>query len=522
MAWDKRKFRPMRAENHYGDRVSLCFAQRPAHLWAMLAEAARRAPMATALVCDDLRLGWADLIARCETRARQLTAEGVTPGARVLMLCRYDAEFVVTLFAIFRLGAIAVPVSTRSSQPEVTFIAENSGAMLVLHDAAHAAIAPAPAPGRAVRDLAGLERQADLPMDAPAGEEDTAVILHTSGTTGKPKGAMLTHLSLIHAAIYYGAAFGLTPADRVVCAVPLSHVTGIAALVAATLHAGAALVVMPAFKAAAFIDLAERERMTATVMVPAMYGLCLMQPDFTTRDLSDWRVAAYGGAPMPEPTIRALADAVPGLTFANCYGATEVVVAQLMTPPEAALSKRHCVGCPLPGTRALIMDDQGREQPEGVPGEIWLGGPNVVPGYWNDPAATRAAFVGGFWRSGDLGVKDADGFVQVLDRLKDMINRGGLKIYSAELENVAASHPAVIEAAAIARRCDVLGERVHLVVSTRGPLPRTELADWCRARLSDYKVPDSFDISDRPLPRNANGKVDKKILRDGLPPWRPT
>lgn len=510
----------MRAERHYGNRVGQYFAERPSTLFGMLEEAASRNPEGEAIVSGKTRLRWGELVGLAETKARRLAGRGIRRGDRVVMLMAYDAEFVLTLFALFRLGAIAVPVSIRSSQAEVAFIAGNTGAKLVLHDPSTASLAPPASADCLIADHDTLSDEAGLPDPKEvADEEDVAVILHTSGTTGKPKGAMLTHLALIHAAIYYKAAFGLTSEDRVVSAVPLSHVTGIAALTMAAIHAGATLVIMSGFKAAAFLDTAEAEGMTATVMVPAMYNLCLMQPDFRQRDLGRWRVAAYGGAPMPEPTIRALAEAIPGLRFANCYGSTEVVVAQLMTPPEQALAKLHCVGCALPGTRALIVNDEGKEVATGEVGEIWLGGPNVTPGYWNDPAATAAAFVDGYWRSGDIGVMDSEGFVQVLDRAKDMINRGGLKIYSAELENVVTAHPAVVEAAAVARACPVLGERVHLVVTAREPVPEADLAQWCKATLSDYKVPDSFDISQRPLPRNSNGKVDKRALREGLQPW---
>lgn len=192
------------------------------------------------------------------------------------------------------------------------------------------------------------------------------------------------------------------------------------------------------------------------------------------------------------------------------------IVAQLITPPEYAYEKREYVGCPLPGTRALIMDDNGVEVPTGTEGEIWLKGPNVVRGYWDNPEATEKAFVGGFWRSGDIGRADEDGFIRVLDRAKDMINRGGHKIYSAELENVLTDHPAVIEAAALAKPCPVLGERVHATVVVREEVGAAELKAWCRDRLSDYKVPETLDVSTEPLPRNPNGKVDKRALREPL------
>jgi len=520
MNWKPGQFPPMRSESHYGSRVVDCFIDRPSNLYALLADSAARAPQAEALVGAGQRFSWSGLQAEVDRVASALAAQGIIRGDRVVMVMGNSPAFVITLFALFRLGAVAVPVSVRSAPAEVGFVIDNTTARLVVHDAPLANLIPqgAACPGIAFDALNGaapLPALADLP-----GEEEVAMILHTSGTTGKPKGAMLTHLAVIHAAMYYEAVLDLTPADRVVATVPLNHLTGITGLIGSSVRSGATLIIMDGFKARDFLDLAEAERMTFTLMVPAMYNLCLLQPDFTQRDLSAWRLAAYGGAPMPEPTIRRLAEAIPALTFANCYGATEVTCSQLVTPRAFAVSKRECVGIPLPGMQVRIMDDQGREVPPGTEGEIWMAGPNVVPGYWNNPEATAKSFVGGYWRSGDIGMADADGFIRVLDRAKDMINRGGLKIYSAELENVLTDHPAVVEAAAVARPCPVLGERVHAMVTVRAEVSAEGLTAWCRERLSDYKVPETLDISTNPLPRNANGKVDKKVIREGLEPYR--
>ncbi|MFP1630536.1 class I adenylate-forming enzyme family protein [Zhengella sp. ZM62] len=520
MTWDRSLFPAMRAEAHYGNRVMQCFAGRPGNLYRLLTDSLERHPDSEAIVDGGRRLTWRELSEAVDAAARALSSRGIQAGDRVTMVMGNSADFVVALFALFRIGGVAVPVSVRSSRPEVAYAIANCTAKLLLHDGPLAGLVPDPddRPGCEAIAFNALSGEGALPDpgDLP-GEDEVALVLHTSGTTGKPKGAMLTHLALIHAAMFYEAAMRLSPADRVVASVPLNHVTGIAALIAAPMRAGATLIIMEGFKARVFLDLAEAERMTYTLMVPAMYNLCLLQPDFGQRNLKSWRLAAYGGAPMPEPTIRRLAATVPGLGFANCYGSTESIVAQLITPPEFAYEKREYVGCPLPGTEALVMDENGVELPPGVEGEIWLKGPNVVRGYWNNPEATAQSFVGGFWRSGDIGMADHDGFIRVLDRAKDMINRGGHKIYSAELENVLTDHPAVVEAAALARPCPVLGERVHAAVVARADVTVGELQDWCRERLSDYKVPETLDISTDPLPRNANGKVDKKALRALLP-----
>ncbi|MEP6839711.1 MAG: fatty acid--CoA ligase family protein, partial [Bradyrhizobium sp.] len=251
-----------------------------------------------------------------------------------------------------------------------------------------------------------------------------------------------------------------------------------------------------------------------TVMVPAMYNLCLLQPDFDSYDLSSWRIGGFGGAPMPIATIERLDARIPGLKLMNCYGATETTSPSTMMPGELTASHIDSVGLPCPGAEIIVMSSDGHQLPPGEIGELWIRSGSVIKGYWNNPKATAESFTAGFWHSGDLGSVDAENFVRVFDRQKDMINRGGLKIYSAEVESVLASHPDVVESAIIAKPCPVLGERVHAVVVTRNPVAGEVLRAWCAERLSDYKVPETIDLTSEPLPRNANGKVMKRQLRE--------
>jgi long-chain acyl-CoA synthetase len=251
-------------------------------------------------------------------------------------------------------------------------------------------------------------------------------------------------------------------------------------------------------------------------MVPAMYNLCLLQADFDSYDLKTWRIGGFGGAPMPTASIEKLAIKLPGLKLMNCYGSTETTSPSTIMPGELTARHSDSVGLPCPGADIVAMDDDGRELPHGEIGEIWIRGASVIQGYWNNPKATAENFTGGYWHSGDLGSIDANNFVRVFDRQKDMINRGGLKIYSAEVESVLASHASVVESAIIAKPCPVLGERVHAVVVTRDDVSLDALRTWCAERLSDYKVPETIDLTAEPLPRNANGKVMKRQLREAL------
>ena len=343
------------------------------------------------------------------------------------------------------------------------------------------------------------------------------MILYTSGTTGRPKGAMLAHCNVVHSAMIFVACLQLTESDRSIAAVPLGHVTGAVANVMAMVACAGTLIILAEFKAAEYLKVAARERVSYTVMVPAMYNLCLMQPDFDSYDLSSWRIGGYGGAPMPVATIEKLKASIPDLKLMNCYGATETTSPSTIMPGELTAAHLDSVGLPCPGVHIVVVDAAGCELPRGEIGEIWIHGGSVIKGYWNNPAATAENFTGGFWHSGDLGSIDAQGFVRVFDRQKDMINRGGLKIYSAEVESVLAGHPDVVESAIVARPCPVLGERVHAVIVTRGgDIGGEALRAWCAARLSDYKVPETIALTPQPLPRNANGKVMKKQLRDAL------
>ncbi|HET9975910.1 MAG TPA: class I adenylate-forming enzyme family protein [Burkholderiaceae bacterium] len=521
---------PMRQEAHYGDRVVACFAGRPATLHQMLDEAVQRNPDGDALVCGAERLTYRQLWAQSARVAAGFAARGVKAGDRVALLLGNRIEFVLALFAAARLGAITVPISVREQTPGLAYMLEHCAAVLLVHEAELAALLPPPAqlPALRSRIAAGGACADSEPFDAllahgagpepaPVGEEDTAAILYTSGTTGRPKGAMLTHLGVVHSSMHYQIAMGLGPDDSSIAAVPLSHVTGLVALITTMVRAAGKLVIMPAFKAADFLRLAARERMTHTLMVPAMYNLCLLQSDFAAHDLTRWRIGAFGGAPMPLAPIETLARTVPSLTLMNCYGATETTSPTTLMPAGCNAAHGDTVGTTLGCAEVCVMDDAGREVPRGQTGEIWIRGPMVVPGYWNNPEATSANLTGGFWHSGDIGSQDEQGYVRVVDRMKDMINRGGYKIYTIEVENALYAHPAVQECAVIAKPCPVLGERVHAFVALKAAgTTAEELRDFVKPRLSDYKVPETFTISTTPLPRNANGKLMKRAMRDEL------
>lgn len=529
--WSGVELPVIRREAHFRDRLVRCFADRPVSVHAMLEASLRARPDACAVAGPDAPWSWRELDARVARCAGALAAAGIARGERVALFVGNRVEFVSILFAIARLGAVAVPVGTREQRAGLAYMLGQCGAAGVVFDEALADRVPDAAEVPTLRLRASVEaldaesgRAAPVPTGAaaPVAEEDVAFILYTSGTTGRPKGAMLTHLNVAHSVTHFAACWQLGPHDVAALAVPASHVTGLVAIIATMAHVGGATVVVPQFRAAEFVPLAARERVTYSLMVPAMYALCLMQPEFGAADLSAWRIAGYGGAPMPPATIDALAERLPNLWPVNAYGATETCSPATLMPVGATRARIDSVGIAAPCAEIVCMGDDGRECAPGEPGELWIGGPMVVPGYWDDPQASARGFTAGYWRSGDVGSIDAEGFVRVFDRAKDMLNRGGFKIYSAEVEAALMALPGVAEAAVVGRPCPVLGERVHAFVHApgaagqAGALTEAQVRAHCARLLADYKVPETVTFSDEPLPRNANGKLMKRLLRERM------
>ncbi|MBS0447406.1 MAG: AMP-binding protein [Proteobacteria bacterium] len=520
----------MRREVHFDERVLRCYAPRPTNLAQMLAAAVGTRPDAEALVCDDLRLSWRELHHAATKCAAGLAQRGVQPGDRVALHLGNGPEFVIVAYACAWLGAVLVPISARARMPELEYALNDSGAVAIVCAEELADQLPATLPEMRHRYVVGhgidglapfrtLMQAEPLAAAHAAQEEDLAVLLYTSGTTGKPKGAMLTHLNIAHSVMHFALTMELTADERSVVAVPLSHVTGLVAQLYTMLYCGGCAMLMRQFKAADFVRLAARERITHTIMVPAMYNLCLLLPDLPVADLASWRIGSYGGAPMPTATIDGMAARLPNLTLMNAYGATETCSPATIMPPGMTGEHRDSVGLPVPCGDIHVVDEAGNELPRGQAGEIWIAGPMVVPGYWKNEAATASEFRGGYWRSGDIGSMDADGYLRILDRKKDVINRGGYKIYCAQVENTLAEHPQVIESALVGVPCAVLGERVHAFVCVRALDETTQaqvLQAWCAERLSDYAVPETWTLGTEPLPRNLNGKIMKRELRQSL------
>lgn len=527
MGWPDDFSIPLRRESHFDGRVVRCFVERANDVDAAFRDSVARFADRPALVFESRRLSYAELDRLVDALAANLAAQcGVGVGDRVALYSGNCLEFPLTVLACLRLGAIAVPLGHRLQTQELAYMLAHADVKVLMVEAALAERLPArdslPALIRIFAwegeapDCEAFETllgEAPPPQRLSLDEEQPAVILYTSGTTGRPKGATLTHFNIVHTVLHYRYCMDLHPGDSSLLAVPITHVTGLVAQFLTLVACGGCVVIMREFKARAALDFIAEERVSHAVMVPAMYKLMLMDDTFDAHDLSCLRVGGFGGAPMPEATIDDLARRMPALTLRNAYGATETTSPATMLPLGKVATHKHTVGRPLPCADVMVVDEAGRELPVGETGEIWIAGPMVVAGYWRNDDADAKEFSGGYWHSGDIGCFTDDGYLRILDRAKDMINRGGYKVFSAEVENILSQHPAVVECAVVGRPDAVLGERVHAFVVGEGEGFPDLLTAFCGERLADYKVPESYTIMTAALPRNANGKIIKGELR---------
>ncbi|MBM4360108.1 MAG: long-chain fatty acid--CoA ligase [Deltaproteobacteria bacterium] len=503
------------------------------NLAVIVKEGAARHPDKPAIVAGTRVLSHAALFDEAARLAASLGRLGLTRGEHVALMMPNVPEFTVAYFACHLAGLVVVPLNVMLRADEVAFHLEDSDAraLIVWHalveqvgdgaDRAPAcrlrivagADASSPIPegvSRLEALVTGELRIVDLPNTAP---DDTAVLLYTSGTTGRPKGAELTHFNLFYNADLAGRLHGVDANAVALAVLPLFHSFGQTVIQNATLLRGGTLVLLPRFDALATFEAISQHRVTFFAGVPTMYFGLLHHPDATTFDLSSLRICASGGAPMPVEVMRRF-DELHGANILEGYGLSE-------TSPLACLNqtdrpkKPGSIGRPLWGVEFRLVADDGRviEEPD-VPGEIQIKGHVVMKGYYRRPDATAAAIVDGWFRTGDVARRDADGFYFIVDRMKDMILRGGYNVYPREVEEVLYRHPAVGEAAVIGAPHEALGEEVVAVVALKpgASVTAEELVDFARERLAAYKYPREvrFILS---LPKGPTGKILKRAIR---------
>jgi len=443
------------------------------------------------------RLTYRQVWDRAARIAGGLRAAGIARSDRVAIRYGNGVSWCLAFFGIQLAGATAVPVNTRFSDSEVEYVVSDSGSRFVFlpND-------PLPdGPPVAVENL---------------DEKEISAIFYTSGTTGFPKGAMMTHENFL-ANVENCIRCTILPRDaslRGLVSVPLFHVTGCNSQFLVGTGLGSTVVIMPQFEVQSFLRTIVEERIDSLVSVPAIYWLAIHQPNFREIDTSYIERLSYGGAPIAPDLVLRVMDAFPNARVSNGFGLTETAALSTLLPHEYARMRPETVGFPAPVVDVRLDD---REM-DGNVGELLIRGQNVVKGYWNKPEATAETFVDGWLRTGDMARIDPQGFVQIVDRKKDMVNRGGENVYCVEVENALAAHPCVFESAVMAVPDAVMGEKVGAVVVPKPgcSLDADELVEFAGEALADFKVPQYLVIRKEMLPRNPGGKILKKSLRESV------
>jgi long-chain acyl-CoA synthetase len=450
----------------------------------------------------------------------------VVPGERVVVCATNSPDVLVAYGALWRAGAVPVPVLPALTPPELRHVLADSGAVAAL-----ASPASLPIVAEAARDLpvrvvvTGADRLdgADIALAeleaGPAGPvvdrdgDDLAALLYTGGTTGRAKGVMLTHAGLALTAQARASVFAASGARDLVLPLPLSHVFGLLnAVTRMHLPEPGFVALQSRFDAAGWVRLVERLRVQAGALVPSMLQLLLRQ-DLDGADLTSLRYVTTGGAPLPVAVREEFERRVPSVRVCDGYGCTEVTSTATMNPYPAPRS--GSVGLPLPGVAVRVVDELGRPVPPGVDGEVCVRSPGVMKGYWRDEAATAAVVRDGWLHTGDVGHLDDDGYLYVVDRLKDLVIRGGFNVYPRDVEDVLLEHPAVASAAVVGRPDETYGEQVVAFVALRAEATPDELLAFAAERLAAHKRPRELHVVDS-VPLTSVGKTDRRALRRRL------
>ncbi|RZS61564.1 long-chain-fatty-acid--CoA ligase [Xylanimonas ulmi] len=514
------------------DLSSEPYASRRAHWNNTLARHAHTLAARPALRFEGQTTTWAQLHERVGALADALARRGVSFGDRVALVMGNRPQFLEAILAINRLGAIAVPLNFRLAAGEVAFAVADSGAAVVFVDAiGRAAVVGADLPERVRLVVVAADPGAGESYDAlleergepcPAidvPEDSPALIMYTSGTTGRPKGAVLTHLNLQAQAGTVTRAMRLGDADQEVnlIALPLFHIGALGSVVG-TILIGGAVVIMPTapFRAAALLDVLESEGVTAVFLVPTQWQAVCADPTVADRDLSRLRMACWGAAPASDALLRQMAATFPDARNVALFGQTEMSPVTCVLDGADAIRKLGSVGKPVATVTARVVDAEMNDVEQGQVGEIVYRGPGLMAEYWNMPEATSEAFAGGWFHSGDLVRVDEEGYFYVVDRVKDMIISGGENIYCAEVENALSNHPQIAEVSVVGVPHPVWGETPVAYVALRDPnepLDLESLREWATSSLARYKLPTRLELITE-LPRNASGKVRKDVLRE--------
>jgi long-chain acyl-CoA synthetase len=485
-----------------------------------LDRALRTAPDACAVVCEGRRRTYAELAARCQHIAGGLHQLGLRRGDRVGVISLNSDRYLELYLTVPASGLVLVPVNSRLAPGEMRAILADADVSVVFTDAYYPGAAQVP------RTLNLADEFEDMIASSPerqlgegVSESDIAVLFYTSGTTGTAKGAVHTHRSLVSSALHFMATWPFDTTTRWLVASPMFHTGGTIAMLSTVWGAGMH-VLLPAFNADLALDLIESEAITHTLLVPTMLAATVMAQADGPRNVSSLRYLSHGASPIAAETLRRVHQTFPGAELLHVYGTTETTPITTLLPHEERVIgttlDRSC-GQPAVGVDLRIIDKQGAELPAAEVGEIIIRSPSVMTGYWHNPAETSKVLSNGWYHTGDLGYRDAESHLFLVDRAKDMIVSGGENIYSTEVENALAAHPSVTEAAVFGVPDERWGETVFAVVVTKVQMTPDELISHCRNHIAGFKVPRQIELRTEPLPKSAAGKVLKRDLRE--PHW---
>ena len=490
---------------------------------------AHRHPERTAMIFEGAERTYGDLNSEINRYAYALSSLGVNKGDRVAVMSPNSDRYILAMYAAYKLGAIFVPVNPRATSRELRYMLDDSGAAIVLlglgvsetvEGLRHLEPLASAPQLLSLSDSNGYSSIADIAAGMPdtepdveVFEDDDCIILYTSGTTGLPKGALFDH----HRMLWVGhsmSALGVNSFDRILHVAPMYHCAELALFVLAGFSMGCTHVVLPAFEPTAVVDALEQYRISVFLGVPTMYQLMMTQPDLGERELSSWRLGFFGAAPMPPSAVAELVATLPKVGFIQLCGQTEGGPTGIYSTPEEVRARPDATGrWPIPNAEVRLVDPDGKNVEVGETGEMVVRGETIMKGYWNKPDATAETIRDGWLHSGDLAVRDGDGYITIVDRTKDMIITGGRNVYSVEVENALAGHPDVLDVAIVSRPDDTFGETIVAVVTTVSgrDITLAELREFAGEYVSDYKLP--RDLIIREIPRNPSGKILKHVLR---------
>jgi fatty-acyl-CoA synthase len=474
---------------------------------------ARWRPDELAIKYAGVETTWRELNARTSDLAAGLAGKGIAKGDRIGLLLTNCMEWIELTMAAWKLGALIVPINTRFTPAEVKFVVANAGAKLLFTNDGLVASTTTVEGCEVIRveQIAPLHADGSKIATADTAPDDAAFICYTSGTTGDPKGAVLTHGSFNAGSQSWAQALDLWPGDKLQLPFPLAFTGGLA-LWLYTYWSGASLLLDNEVNIDRIFDNFEKEKATGFMGVPTIFQMIVDHPRWKTADLSSWKKACSGGAVVPPSLLKAVQ--ARGVPMLQMFSLTESSAAGTVLPSHDAFRKVGSAGIPINHGSLKIADDDDNEVATGEVGEILLKGPQIMKEYWNNPTATAAALRGGWLHTGDLGYVDDEGYLYVVDRKKDMLISGGLNVYPAELERLIANVPGVVEVAVVGVPDDRWGETPLVIVFANGAhVEAADVLKVCRDNLADFKLPRYFHVSETPLPRNMSGKILKRELK---------